>query len=312
MSIRNLIAEAISLTQYTDNFELAIYQSYTTVLNNSQHQSAATNTVTNAKNSTIAKLIDSYETLLSDSLATVMANNLYNTCQIVPKVTVNSVTIQPLSPDGSANALDIFINRKFTNELINQLIDLIYNRIPRNVMKSPAVPQTCSRVFDIITKELIPVAIRSKPMQLIISEIANIFIHELVHVSQHVPQVNRGRSSLAYTSYLDNKKLKGTSNELHSLNTRGDRSPRFYQLYYASPQEMAAYAHNIAQNIIREFRIEKRNRPPINTVAQVIPNKVRVYINPTNSKEQSIFNRYVKLVYKELDSYYTSITPPKS
>lgn len=312
MSIRNLIAEAISLTQYTDNFELAIYQSYTTVLNNSQHQLAATNAVTNAKNSTIAKLIDSYETLLSDSLATVMADNLHSVCQTIPNVTVNTVSVQPLSSDGAANKLDIFINRKYTNELINQLIDLIYDRIPSNIMKSPAAPQTCSQVFDIITKELIPVATRSKPMQSIISEIANIFIHELVHVSQNSPQVNKKRDSLAYTSYLDNKKLKGSRNELHSLNTQGDRSPRFFQLYYASPQEMAAYAHNIAQNIIREFRIEKRNRPPINTVAQVIPDKVRVYMNPTNSKEQSIFNRYVKLVYKELDSYYTSITTPKS
>lgn len=140
-----------------------------------------------------------------------------------------------------------------------------------------------------------------------INKLVDTILHELVHVIQHRQQ--RHRRQPEYRSYLDKK-----GNKLRSF-WRGPEqgwdfdNTNWQRLYYASPQEIPAFAHNMAQAIIRGFGLDEPLELPYPTItAQDFVSELRnivgdQYRNPTNPKESKILNRYLKLAYQEVQRY---------
>jgi hypothetical protein len=137
-------------------------------------------------------------------------------------------------------------------------------------------------------------------------------IHETVHVIQHRKQSHRGHDT-EYRSYLDTRK-----GEFQDL-ARGEEvrweDPRWDRLYYASPQEIPAFAHAMAQKVIRELGYDEEPEYFLQGSKLTVPfaagDFLRAfetvvggrYRDPRNPREQKILKRYLKLAYQGVQSY---------
>lgn len=142
----------------------------------------------------------------------------------------------------------------------------------------------------------------------LVNRMTDTVLHELVHVMQHRQQWQRPGGGQEYRSYLDR-----TKGELRSL-YRGPGqgwdvdSKHFQKLYRASPQEIGAFAHNMALDIIRGFGLDEPGAEDITLTAtdfvqalrQIVGNEYR---DPNNPQERAILNRYLKLAYQEVQRY---------
>lgn len=139
-----------------------------------------------------------------------------------------------------------------------------------------------------------------------INNLVDTILHELVHVIQH--QQQRHRSQPEYRSYLDKKGNKLISYWRPEEGWDFDNT-NWQRLYYASPQEIPAFAHNMAGKIIRSFGFDEPLEEPYPTVtAADFVRELRniigdQYRNPTTPKESKILNRYLKLAYQEVQRY---------
>ena len=158
-----------------------------------------------------------------------------------------------------------------------------------------------------------------------IYEIVDVFIHELVHIKQHAKQVNRkgndnNRGRTEFRSYLDKKKneysklasKKWTGADYDSDLLSPEEQQRYHQLYYASPAEIPAHAHNIVAKIIKNFdfaNTDDYSRADYIENAQTALRDITIYLDEylhsrykgsTDKRTQLVYKRYHKLVYQEL------------
>jgi hypothetical protein len=153
-----------------------------------------------------------------------------------------------------------------------------------------------------------------------INLIASTIVHEVVHVLQHKRQKDANRTGTEYRSYLDKKngEFVGLHNRRGSKAAKNKLSPeeegRYFDLYYASPQEIASFSNEIAVKIIRDFGIdgarsvEELNRAASAVDAESVIDYVREHLKdrfkaPENKREYAVFKRYVKLTYAALQSW---------
>ena len=158
-----------------------------------------------------------------------------------------------------------------------------------------------------------------------IYKIVDVFIHELVHIKQHANQAKRkgntddyGRTE--FRSYLD--KDKNEYQKLASKHWTGrdydsdlispEEQQRYRQLYYASPAEISAHAHNIVAKIIKDFDFANTDdftRADYIENAQIALRDITMYLDEylhsrykgsTDKRTQLVYKRYHKLVYQEL------------
>lgn len=142
----------------------------------------------------------------------------------------------------------------------------------------------------------------------VVSTLAIVYTHEMVHIIQNIKQSHRTKPE--YRSYQDNKKLKSNNQgELYQLalnkNRTKEQEARFKKLYYSSPQEIAAFANNIAQKILYDFGATLyKSRNDFRTAFRMIPFYIRDYAPaPTSPTEQKVFNRYAKLAFNAIVAY---------
>lgn len=148
-----------------------------------------------------------------------------------------------------------------------------------------------------------------------INELVSVIIHEMVHVIQHYRQKHRflKGKDLEFRSYLDRHKGEYLDTRQKYDQTPDDESQkdlvnRYYDLYYASPQEIAAFAHQAALEIIDyyAFDLMTHGASDLNSksISNFIDNKIGGrFRNPKNSREAMVRKRYLKLVYQEVIRY---------
>lgn len=152
-------------------------------------------------------------------------------------------------------------------------------------------------------------------------DVASVFMHELVHVKQSAMQ--GFRYDAEYRSYLSNQKVKRKARKTDPSNPKGEfeqfdlddfssveKKKRYMKLYLASPQEIAAFAHNLADSVITdefiEYAQDEKDLPSKESVAKSIAMAVNAKIGkPTTDKEKFVWKRYAnavaKLVLAEID-----------
>jgi len=158
-----------------------------------------------------------------------------------------------------------------------------------------------------------------------IYKIVDVFIHELVHIKQHAKQAKRkgnndygGRTE--FRSYLDKDKNEyqklahkhWTGGDYDSDLLSPEERQRYHQLYYASPAEISAHAHNIVSKIIKNFdftNTDDYTRADYIENAQIALRDITIYLDEylhsrykdsTDKRTQMVYKRYHKLVYQEL------------
>lgn len=197
-------------------------------------------------------------------------------------------------PDGYMSNFKIYISDKFDNQIIKAITeDFSY----------PVLD------YDSI-KQFVDNYKLSYRVESIIAKISNVFVHELVHVKQLVPQQHRILQDIKpeYRSYLekDNEKFREM---IKNIVTDYE-----YEIYQASPQEITAFAHMAANDMIDIITYDRDINTADYDELQHIKvrmeeffqhkvwrsNEYRSFNQPQNFKKYQIYKRFMKIVYQEL------------
>jgi hypothetical protein len=144
----------------------------------------------------------------------------------------------------------------------------------------------------------------------LINRLAGTFIHECVHVAQQLPQQRKKRSETEYRSYLS-KSPEEFYKSFEKQNGQYVNTALMHRLHAGSPQEIAAFAHNLALEIIHELNWDDADLYPqdiervdyLHLLGKVKDHIVDRGIVPRTPREIQVFRRYIKLVYQEIDRY---------
>ena len=323
MSISKLIIEAISLTKYATTFENAVYAGIFESMNYNPQPTSLQH-----KYEFNTELLQHFRNRFSGRLKTSIEQKLLDEIhKIVDPTKFGSISFRSnIGSDGFATTVNkkqvVVIDHKYIDKINDILGRIIYRKFPQQMRNSrvdnSTITQTVSEIVGVYTGQDLKDEIQNNGViGSAVDEIADVLIHELTHVLQHVPQTDKGIERTEYRSYLSNPKLKkGPNDEFIQLmnDPTTSRSDKWRRLYHASPQEIGAFTHTIIMSIVRSFRLnnapgttpsgEPLQPTAFNQVANAIPIFVKQYITPTTPQEHAVFNRYVKFAYKELEQYY--------
>lgn len=148
----------------------------------------------------------------------------------------------------------------------------------------------------------------------LIVDMSETIIHELVHVTQHTRQSHRDTTE--YRSYLTKDK-EVFNRAVTQLNDKVA-----HIIYRASPQEIAAHAHNMAIHLIDlasetpidEMRTTREVQGAINNLDEVIKlsknynisdtfRNYKGFNQPDNPRFYQVYKRFMKRVYQEVMRY---------
>ena len=153
-----------------------------------------------------------------------------------------------------------------------------------------------------------------------INELISVFIHELVHIKQHSTQDMMKPTEYRSYATKDKERFNKAISNIHA----GNASEEDMRLYRASPQEIPAFAHNAALDILHSIvDTNTDNITEINDIKyyiEVLSDYIRggrfatSYIshhmpyysktfNKPGTKEYQVFKRFYKIVAQELMQY---------
>ncbi|MGZ8924350.1 MAG: hypothetical protein ACXW2E_00570 [Nitrososphaeraceae archaeon] len=217
--------------------------------------------------------------------------------------------------NGKAQGRTILLNAY----LLQNLIDSIVIDIKRNVNDIDIT--NFDEVFSII-----PNYTPSRKTWDILKTIANTCIHELVHVVQDYKQSHRTKQGHypEYRSYLTKHK-KEFAKAVEAV--LSDVTEQDSMIYRASPQEIAAFAHNMAIDLIDiatddtpidEMRSKNEVNGAIINLDDIIKysgnysaspkfKQYLIFNNKKNPQHYKIYKRFMKRVYQEIMQYKTKL-----
>jgi hypothetical protein len=208
---------------------------------------------------------------------------------------------------GFARGSEIVLNRT----LLDGIAKTVINRICTAMYEHPAGQRT--RVFEIVFNMLKQnsdkmIGYLLHGLEPHVDNIVSILVHEAVHIIQHKQQAHRGLGKTEYRSYLDKQKGEFRSAAQKAVKTKN--RDRYYDLYYASPQEITAFAHQMALDVVNAYGLNKVT--DLKDIPKITSENIIEYINkrinnrfaqPRNPQETQVRRRYLKLVYQEVHRY---------
>lgn len=214
------------------------------------------------------------------------------------------VDIQDIGFEGIAAGMSVQLNDKFLKELVEHLINLIYNSVLDNWY-------TQDSYFDFIFRHLknskywLDMLPHDSKISDHIRYWSKVFVHELAHVAQHQRQFEKKLSSTEYRSYLD--RYKGEFIQLFKPDTLYGEKWRDY--HKASPQEIDAFAQEIAVEIISYYYSSPRDidfsdTETLKELYHSVPSNVeRFWRKPVTAVDKKVFQRYVRRVVANITDY---------
>jgi len=122
------------------------------------------------------------------------------------------------------------------------------------------------------------------------AEINEVFIHEMVHMIQHVEQWAVNRRDTEYRSYTEKDPRR------FNLAVKNLSSPQDFNIYHSSPQEISAQAHDIAGVVASKIGNADVTASQVwSGIQMAIGNGIP---SPTTPIETKVYRRYAKLVYQ--------------
>ena len=225
------------------------------------------------------------------------------------KIVGSKISFNPdIKSYGYANKLSIVINYSFLKSIVSAIKKYIYDYF-YNVDKSEK-----KSIKDIFLKALQKIINdphtffkTHSSLKNIITQFVETITHELVHVFQQAEQFRKKRPNFEYRSYAEK--------DLEKFRTamRNKSSIEDFRIYHASPQEITAFAHNIASQILKNTEFKSIILWPDTDQSnynKIISDYVAKHLRYTpeqrknmNYIERKVFNRYVKQVYQILQHY---------
>ena len=316
MKLREIITEGISLTRYKSNIHDAVNGSVITTLGyikNLQDQHAETLDLVNRTNGNLSQLTSA---MLTDTV-----NYLEQGIVKELKPVVFAIVDRESGADNRTNknvnyAKDFEFSFDDTNiggSAYNFVIEISKNllvRIQKNTLRYLADYAKKNNYSEEALGDAFFASIDDtveNPQELLeyLSELTNqlttTVIHEMVHIVQNWKQFKAGRNDKQYRSYLvkDPEKFYQSTERLNTA----DEQPDDWKWYHASPQEIAAYAHTIALDIIKDYQLSAYNIDSNTIIAYVKQHLKDSMPNPSTQQEVQIYRRYLKLAYQECMQY---------
>lgn len=285
MKFTQFLIERISMSHYNDVIEDGVIQCCKQVVDSvkSVKKQISPDARNSAGEGNLNKLVNETTELMLSKCNSIfrigMARHINNNVSEVKKQV--TVFFKPIDPNnGLASGYAITINTKFINNIVKTLIRLIANIATKSDDKlNTFFSVTGDDVEDRFDISQIPS----------LEDMVQVFVHELVHVVQHLKQSHR--DSTEYRSYLTRDKKRFDA----AIASSSDEDAH---LYYASPQEIPAFAHDIVSNILKSMRGKNVSRSDIQDAVQ---DRVgAMFPNRNDPKVKKVYNKYLKLVYQEL------------
>lgn len=285
MKFTQFLIERISMSHYNDVIEDGVIQCCKQVIDSvrslkKQISPDARNSADDGKLNTLVNEMTELMLPKCNSIFRIgMARHINNNVSEVKKQV--TIFFKPIDPDnGLANGYTITINVKFVNSIVTTLIRLMANIASKSDDKfNTFFNVTGDDIEDRFDMSQIPS----------LEDMVQVFVHELVHVVQHLKQSHRDTTE--YRSYLTNDKKRFND----AIASSSDEDAH---LYYASPQEIPAFAHDIVSNILKSMQGKNVSRSDIQ---DAVRDRVgAMFPNRNDPKVKKVYNRYLKLVYQEL------------
>lgn len=307
------IFEVVSLTQHTDRIDSAISVGIFNALRvlaaeQGEHEQAERHA---ALKNDLEPLIDILQPMFIKELKSALQRSLTSVIRKFSKTTgksaFNGLYFKPMNSRGYADRNYVYLNELYILDISQSIIDHLHELVLDNAygdfsesffkyaLDSSKLPRLQQELLDAVQEHT--------------QDLSSIVVHELVHTKQHAQQANVGRDDYEYRSYLE--KYKGHFADLRS---KDDESEEYYHLYYASPQEIAGFAHTIAVNLIHSLGLNRATR--LQDVKPVTGQQIVSYVDnyldsrykkPANARENQVYKRYLKLVYIEVTNYLNSL-----
>ena len=215
---------------------------------------------------------------------------------------------------GVAYSSEIDLSEMFIDNLVTELLEMLHEKTSDNMYSEDSIFEDFFLTAKNLTiQDIINYSSRRSGINSTVNKMASTLVHEMVHIRQHMPQLQKGRDDTEYRSYLD--KTKGEFSQMHSkgyASLSPEERKRFNTLYRSSPQEIAAFSHQAAWDVIRDYNLED-----ITDISEIPDNKVifnyiyeyatQYYKKPENPAEQKVYQRYIKLIYQEVDRYLDNL-----
>lgn len=253
---------------------------------------------------------------LSEVVTQLFNQRYKNNESLIDMYSNRTIRIEKLRYHGYATGLQIVLSDQFITDIDNtvrdilrnnylDLIDSDYNDHGKlsTTDKFFRAIKSLSRSPEIILEDY-------KIIDLIVS-LAEVTTHELVHVFQHAEQYKKNQfaTSTEYRSYAE--KDKGKFHKIVNRLGTPESEPADYGIYQASPQEIAAFSHNIANKIIKDFDLfQYPNNIDQDQYYDIIQSYVFEHLrytveqrNNMNYIERKVFNRYAKQIYQIVRHY---------
>jgi len=315
MRINDIVNEAISTTQYEATVDsavrLGIAQAMTQLAGLKGTYADEEEVMQDGDaDSLLKKFHEVFPSMLAEKIAKIVKVKL---SRAIGKDVPLTVGFDKLgSTDAIATSSDITVSTKFVAKLSAEILEGVYDALTDTYKREQWVDGTyfVLKMVGAQDKQLTTIVFGAADNA--IHGLVSVFLHELVHVLQDQTQLKKGKTDTEYRSYLD--KTKGELAAIDPLNIPPEKKERYYDLYYASPQEISAFANEMAMAAIRKLNLKnaKSEKDIVPITAEQIAGFVRQWIkdrysDPKTPKEYQVFKRYAKLVYQEVQQYVNNV-----
>lgn len=198
--------------------------------------------------------------------------------------TDSTVEFKALDADGKAYGIDVELNDKYIRALTN----VVTNRLAGYAHEKRIPMEQAANAFQWNEDDHDLIAI--------VRELIGVVIHELVHVQQAQKQLASGRVKREYRSYVEKDPVK-FQRAMRAIKS-GTYTDAEYVAYRASPQEITAFAHQIATAFI-----DDHGTITDQVIRREIPNYLERIFDNTDRDQHKAAKRLYKAIYVELTNY---------
>jgi hypothetical protein len=233
------------------------------------------------------------------------------------------VTFATINPHGEAYRDYIQISDRYIDDITKKLVEYLFQSLLDNDAYDSETERlrSTTEAANMFRNERYG-NIDDWRIEKTVNDMISTYIHEMVHLQQHSKQPLD--KSTEYRSYATKNK-KDFDRAIDNV-SNGTGSERDWKLYKASPQEIPAFAHQAALDIIHDTMIDGRDATAedLRYIIEILNEYIKggkfanEYYNSTmpyyantfkdpTSHDYKVFKRFMKIVAQELVSYRDQI-----
>jgi hypothetical protein len=302
--IQQTVDESINLTRYLPEVENAIKKGILDSMDSFVHVKITPDIQANINETGKFGAVKQRVKLVSNMKKYCSANlqNVASNIMKMPNITVYFDKMKKSNGEWYVDDSSIAINIKYLNDIKNRVWAIWSAQLIKyNEGDTLDYLETADSIIDEFKRYMFTPSVNA-----VVSNIAGVFIHEMVHANQDKSASAKGMNpDKAYRSYLTNKETFDKS--IEDYKKAGFTEKEAYRLYRGSPQEIAAFANQEAAKFIKS---KKLDQPGVMATPQRLADLHAqlkylndIFKDTNNPTEIKIIRRYTTLMYKAVMDY---------